>query len=165
MEAKDNGGVSVRELLEKAKAALKKFDHVMGIGDLCSVSEVHNILTMPRGEISKLTAVECGECAILLAQEAVFLQSEVNKLTAALNWCKAYLDKLIAPVIEQYGEKYTPAALKRVLAIKDNQTAVEVDRLIVQHQATLDNLAFMASTILQLKMSFEMMQTTKRGLR
>jgi hypothetical protein len=113
------------------------FEIKMGLGTLVAQNEVNRYLTMSQVEIRKLSAEECGEAAIVLCQEAAFLQNV----------------------------QYTPFSYRRELAIRQNERATELDTAMRKSVLIVETLEYMPTRLRHLSSTFEGLQQTKRGMR
>jgi vacuolar-type H+-ATPase subunit D/Vma8 len=120
---------------------------------------------MKQGELRKLSPIECGEASVLLCQEAAYLQSEINQSQIIVNWCKKEISKLIATEIDNVGSKYTPYEYRRILAIKQNNTASELDKILIAEESIIESVVYMANSLRSLSTVFDSLQKTKRGLK
>jgi hypothetical protein len=120
---------------------------------------------MSQVEIRKLSAEECGEAAIVLCQEAAFLQNVLNKAQSIANWCERSITKTIASEVDNVGTQYTPFSYRRELAIRQNERATELDTAMRKSVLIVETLEYMPTRLRHLSSTFEGLQQTKRGMR
>jgi len=156
---------TVYDRLLSIKQMLKEYDIKIGLGQLVCSNEVNQYLTMKQNEIRKLPPHECGEASVLLSQEAAFIQSETNKHLAVINWCNEAITCIIAAKVDQYGTRYTPFDYRRSLAIKDNELATDIHKVVLDERLRIDSMEYMSNALRNVARSFDTLQQTKRGMK
>ena len=141
---------------------LSKYTSSMGL-NIRPSNEVEHFLNLSQAELRKMTAEECGEASYIIAKAMTYIQLEINKLQADVNWCENYIQFLISKIIHTMGGQYTPFDYKRTLAIKQDDTAMEAHKVITQAKLRLDSLAFITNQLRAIALSFEGLQQTKRS--
>lgn len=157
--------LTVEQQLKWAEDLLDRYKKVSGIGELFGVSEVQRYLRMREAEINKLPATECGVAAVLLCQEAAFIQTEINKHQAIMDWCERSINVCIAGTVTGVGDRYTPFEYRRELAIKENEVATKLNDISREYKLLVDSMAYIPTTLRNLASKFESLQQTKRGMR
>jgi hypothetical protein len=137
----------------------------VGLGGLSANNEVQCYLKMPQKEIGQLSPHECGEAAVLLNQEAVFIQLQINKLKATTNWCRKKIVQSICKDIHTYGGKYTPYDYKHAIAVAEDSVTQELNSIKIDLELTLDALIDLPGILRNLAYTFGQMQQLKKGLK
>jgi hypothetical protein len=137
----------------------------LGLGKLQPTNDVEKYLNLTQPELRRMTAEDCGEAAYFISRAMTYIQLETNKVQADINWCEQYMHWLIASVIHTVGGQYTPFEYKRLLAIKQNDVAMELQKIIVAGKVRLDTMAFVTTQLRGLLTTFEGLQQTKRAQR
>ena len=147
----------------RAKIArlLEDYTNQMGL-NIRPSSDVEKFLNLSQAEVRQMTAEECGEASYIIAKAITYIQLQVNRMQADINWCESYIQFVISKTIQTVGGQYMPHEMKRVLAIKQDDSASEAHRVIVQAKLKLDSLAFVASQLRSMVSAFEGLQQTKR---
>ena len=157
--------LTIDEKLVKIAALLKAYPEKIGLGLLRPINEVHRFLTMSITEQRKLSAEECGEAAVVLNQEAVYVQLENNRIQADINWCEEYIKFIIAKNIASVGGKYTPFEYRKVLAIQQDDVAMKLHGIITNATLKLDAMQYIPNQLRGVSKSFGDLQQTKRSQR
>lgn len=146
---------------EKIQQLIKRYVEKVGLGNIQPKSEVEKFLNISQAEIRRMSDEECGEASVILNQEATYVQLEINRLQADLNWCNGYIEFIIANNIDNTGGKYTPYEYRRVLAIKENDVAVKVQKIINNIKLQIDAIHYIPNHLECISKSFEYLQNTK----
>lgn len=149
----------------KIIALLKQYPVKVGLGLLQPINEVNRYLTMTVNEQRKLTAEECGEAAVILNQSATYIQLEINRIKADINWCNNYINWLVANKVMEYGSTYTPFEYRRLLASRDNDVAMQLHGIIADAELQEQSLAYLPNALRATASSFGDLQQTKRSQR
>lgn len=157
--------ITHNEKREAIQSLIKKYQGQVGIGELTPNNEVNRFLNMTLNEQRKMDAIECGEASVVLSQSAVYIQLEINKTQADINWCNKYIDFLIADKIATSGNKYTPFDYKRIIAIRNNDVALELQAIINKAELRIDILKYIPNQIRGVASSFSELQQTKKTQR
>lgn len=109
--------------------------------------------------LSKMSAEDCGHAAYFLEQRAMYLQREINKETARVNWAKSLLEKHTAKILDNYqgyyNEKYQKAIANDVYLSKLNDIRIYA-------QARVDRLSYLPAKVSGMASKLDSMQQTKR---
>jgi hypothetical protein len=155
----------IDELREEVEKLLQNYPAKVGLGVIQPTNEVNQFLTMTISEQRKLSAEECGEAAIVLNQAATYIQLETNRMQADIDWCTEYINWIIAQDVANVGTKYTPYEYRRILAIKQNDVAMKLQKVISRAQLRIKSLAYMPTQLRATAASFADLQQTKRSQR
>ena len=141
---------------------LDEYSIKLGLGRLQATNEVEKYLNLSQADIRRLTPEECGEAAYLLNRAALYVQNEINKAQADINWCQTYIDFLIAKSIESVGGQYMPHDCKKTLAIRQNDVAMKLQEIITSAKLRLDAMSFIPNHLRALAGTFEKIQYDRR---
>lgn len=97
-----------------------------GLGKNTYNAVVDQYMNISPDVLSKMSADQLGEASYLLSQYALYLQREINQKKAILDWSDRNIDKLVMPILSNYGDKWTKFEEKRMSAILENPHAVEL---------------------------------------
>lgn len=89
-------------------------------------SKAEEYLNISQELLQNYSAEMCSEMAFYLSQYGAFLQKEINRHKAIVNWANESINYIIAPYVDQYGGQYTPFAIKKAWAIRENPEAKEL---------------------------------------
>lgn len=121
--------------IEKEVGQLNTFlDNYMsniGLGKL-SESDISRYINLNEPKLKAMSAEECSMGAYLLSQEALFVQSEINKYQAQFDFAKAKIKRSVAAKLSEYGGKFATNETREILAIRDNSYAQ--DMLVVANK-------------------------------
>lgn len=118
----------------------------LGLGKLTD-SPVNQYLKLTSSDLRGMSPEACFEAAYLLNQEALFLQNEINKQQAQLDFAKARLAKTIAPVLNNYGGKYCSFETRQMLAIRENSYAQQLQTIIHKSERIIARLNYLPSQL------------------
>lgn len=152
----------VDEKRAKANELVQKYTESVGLGVLRPVNEVNRFLTVTVHDIRRMSAEECGEAAVILNQEATYVQLQCNQIQADVNWCEQYVNFLVANTVMSCGSQYTPFEVRKTIAIKNDDVAMKVQAAIVNARLRLDALSYMPNQLRATASSFADLQQTKR---
>ncbi len=150
---------------ERVTRLLDLYPAKVGLGVLQPINEVNRYLTMSGAERRKMDAEDCGEAAVTLNQAGTYIQLELNKIRADINWCNKYIDWLVSNTITQYGTKWTPFEYRRLLASKDNDVALKLHTIISDAELQAQSLEYLPNQLRATAASYSELQQTKRRQR
>lgn len=133
------------------------------LGRLSANNDIEKYLNLSQAELRRMSAEECGEAAYIISRAMTYLQLEVNKVQADTNWCEQYIDWIISKTLHAVGSQYLPVQYKRMLAIRQDDTAKELYAIVVSAKARLDSMNFVTAQLRGVLTSFEGLQQTKRN--
>ena len=141
---------------------LLSYQQKMHLAKLVVHNEVEEFLNKSFVELKQMTRVECAEAAVLLSEEALYVQLQVNKETAIIKWADKLINELIAGKVSNYGDQYTSSEHRVILAIKNNEAAQKLDQIRTQAQLRVDSMFFVMSHLRQVASSLEKLEEAKR---
>ena len=151
---------SLAELSKQVDDVIREYEKSLGIKNINPEIPAEKYLTMPQDEISRLKAEGCGEASVILAQYAFYLQRSLNVETRRVNWAQSMIERSIAPIMKNYSASSAPE--RRMMAIKDNEFAMNCERLRVEAQARVDQINYLSAKVDALSYRFADLQQTKR---
>jgi hypothetical protein len=108
-------------------------------------TDVDKYLTMSRDEFSKMDPEDLGQAAWVLSRYALYVQKEHNLHFTRKSWAEENVKLVIAKeTIQQRGTSYEE---RRLLAIKDNDVAMKLERIRVEAQNRTNMLYNLATRI------------------
>ncbi len=125
-------------------------------------SEAEFYLTLSSDKIKLLTATEASEAAIILFQAINFIQLDYNKHQINYNWCQRFLNYLTASEWNNVGTKYTPYEIKKMMVVKTNDVAEQIQKLITEISVYIDGLKDVIINLRSLANSFEKLSYNKK---
>ncbi len=147
---------------DKVQKLLQDYPIKVGLGSLAPNNDVQKFLTVTQSEIRRMSAEECGEASVILNQAATYIQLEINRVQADIDWCEQYIHFLISDTIANCGSQYTPFEYRKEIAIKQNDVATKLKSIVVQAQLRLQVLSYMPNQLRATSLSFSNLQQTKR---
>lgn len=126
-------------------------------------SEVEKYLNLTQEEVRRMTAEECGEASYIIAKAMTFIQLEVNKVQADINWCESYIQFVVSKTIQNVGTQYMPFDYKKMIAIRQDDTAMQANKVIVEAKIKIDTLSFVSNQLRMVAQAFDGLQQTKRS--
>jgi len=132
--------------LGKMNDFLDGYEKKIGLSNI-SESDVSQYLNMNQDMLRKLTPDDCAEGAYLLTQEALFIQHEINKHQAQLDWAQARINKEIAPDLNNFGGRFATFETRQILAIKNNGYASELQTIVDKAQRIITRIAYLPNKL------------------
>lgn len=153
-ESSEEPKVSAAELeVKKLDSFLDGYMMKIGLGNI-SESDVSKYFNLNEAKLKAMSAEDCSMGAYLLIQEALYVQGEINKYQAQLDFAKSKMKRAVAPKISEYGGKFSTNETRELLAIKDNSYASEFlviankcERIIARLQYVPTQLRAMAEML------------------
>ncbi len=108
----------------KLTTYLDSYMNKVGLGNLTE-SDVAKYFNLTEAKLKAMSAEECSVGSCLLVQEALFIQGEINKHQAQLDFAKSKMKRSVAAKVSEYGGKFSTNETRETLAIKDNSYASE----------------------------------------
>jgi len=153
----------VDERRAKIARLLEEYVVKIGIGKILPTNEVEKYLNLTQPELRKMSAEDCGEAAYLIAKSMTYIQLEINRIQADINWCENFIQWTVAKIIQTVGGQYTPFDYKRTLAIQQNDATSAAHKAIVEAKLRIDAMAFITNQLRMVAQTLEGLQQTKRS--
>lgn len=126
-------------------------DYEKGIGlpnysnDSLPEEELQQYLTMNRNVLEKLDIVQCAEIAYRIGQYGFHVQRTLNREQARMNWAENEIKITIADEINNYkGYGYIE---KSSQAIKHNDKANQLNKIVTFAKQRMDRLTYLSSSL------------------
>lgn len=132
--------------LEKMDNFLDSYEQKIGIGNI-GESNVDQYLNMNQDMLRKLSPEDCAEGAYILTQEALFVQHEINKHQAQMDWASARIAKTISGELDQYGGRFATFDTRKILAIKHNSYASELQGIVDKAQRIITRISYLPNKL------------------
>lgn len=148
---------------DKMDESLDKFELGIGIPKM-KETDVAQYLNMNAETLNRLTAEECAEGAYLLNQEALYVQRTINKYKAHMDWANSRIMRAIAGDIENHGGRFTRDDARRVMAIKSNSAAQELQVIVDRAERVIARLSYVPNHLTKIASVLLDYRYTKMGL-
>jgi len=125
---------------------LDSYEKKIGLGNI-GESDVGIYLNMNQDLLRKFSPDDCADGAYLLTQEALYVQHEINKYQAQADWAKSRIDKEISGQLDQYGSRFATFETRKVLAIKNNSYAAELQGIVDRAQRIIARLSYLPNKL------------------
>lgn len=155
-----NKGSSLADLSRQVDEVIREYEKSLGINNVNPNIPAEKYLTLPQEDMASMTAEECGEASIILAQYAFYLQRSLNVETRRVGWSQSMIERSIAPLMKNYNA--SSAGERRMMAIKDNEFALSCEKLRTEAQARVDQINYLSAKVDALSYRFADLQQTKR---
>jgi hypothetical protein len=139
METENLVGKKLEQIDEILTSYLKSY----GIDIHANDNSITQYIEMSKESIAKLSQEECYEIALLFLQKSTQIQMEINKHTRTYNWANENIKAFIADKIGKYGGQYTPAEMKKTMAIQDNDYTKKLYQVARTTKNYLDTLEYL----------------------
>lgn len=139
--------------LEKLDYSLEVYEESIGLKGFTE-TDVSKFMSMNAEDLRKLSPEECVEGAYLLNQEALYVQHEINKYKAQLDWANSRINRAISKDVAQYSagnsKDYTPFEYKRINAIKGNSAAQPLQQVVDKAERIIARLSYIPNHLSKL---------------
>lgn len=152
------------EKREKMLRLGEEYSSKLGLGKIQNQSEFEKIINFSSKELRNMDAEDCGEAAYILSQSITYIQLEINKIQADINWCNEYIDWIISKEIGNIGG-YLPYLNKRILAIQQNDVAQKLYTIVINAKYKLDSVGFITDKLKGCLQVLESLLYIKKGQR
>lgn len=129
------------ESIDQIEQILSEYESRVGLNEFknpLDKDELDNYLTMNRDVLEKFSYEECGYIAYRLGQFSFHIRRAQNREKARIRWAEKRIDVLIAGELNNYnGYGYREKAPQ---AIKGNEAAVKVERILINAGQRFDRL-------------------------
>jgi len=126
-----------------------------------TASEATRLLALDHSQLPRMSAVECGEAAVVLLFFSAHLQRAVNVESSRVRWADESIKRLIgAKLGHQKGYGYEE---RRLGAISQNQAAQKLERIRVHALIRQDRISFLAAKVEALAKALDGLRQAKRG--
>lgn len=106
-------------------------------------SDISFYMELNQEGLRKLSPEECYEGAYILKKEALYVQSQANKIAAQLKWAQGRVSAIISPELQSYGGRNISFETQRNLAIRNNDVARNIHNNIIKKcELTLERLSY-----------------------
>lgn len=140
-------------------------DYEKGIGlPKMRETDIAKYLNLNSEQLNKMTAEECAEGAYLLNQEALYVQREINKYQAHMGWANSRIMRAIASDIENHGGRFTRDDARRVMAVKSNSAAQDLQKIVDKAERIISRLSYVPNHLTKLANTLLDYRFTKTGL-
>jgi hypothetical protein len=135
--------------LETLDKALDSYEESIGLKKFTE-TDVTVYMNLNSEDLRKMSPEECVEGAYLLNQEALYVQHEINKHRAQMDWAIARINREVTKDIPQYGDRFTPFDYKRVLAIKNSASASKLQQIVDKAERIIARLSYIPNHLTKL---------------
>lgn len=166
MSGKEN--LPITDKLAQIDAVLDEFSVKAGVPPIFDEAKVNEGLRLfgqiSIDKLSKLTADELGELAIILSQIVLHIQQASNREFAKHTWLEEELNKYCAKEAPNYGNRYTPYDERKSLVIDGDDYAFRLHSAQRYTKMRMNRLSFIPQRVETLiKTILELQQTRRRN--
>lgn len=136
----------VQQDLAKLEGFLEDYEAKIGLTKF-GTSDVSKYLTIDQQGLKMLSPEECGEAAYLLNQEAMYIQHELNKYQAQMDWANARINRSIAADLNNHGGRFATFETRQILAVKSNSYAKELQGIVDKAQRIITRLSYLPNRL------------------
>lgn len=154
--------ITTEEQLEQLNKLLVNYDITMGLGTpMVASNAIEKYLKATQADLKSMSQQECCEANVLFNQAATFIQRELNKQSAILEWAEDKLKRLIAGEIENAGSKYMPYDYRKELVVAQNDVAVKLSKVITEAKLRVKSMEFIPTQLRNHAASFHSLSIFK----
>jgi hypothetical protein len=164
MTAENNGEkelLTVEDRLGAALSMLDEYDKKYNINISCP-NDVDYYINLSTNELLGLSAEDCGNGAYILSCYAAYLQKELNRELAKLNWAEHNLNIAIGNLVDKYGDGFVKFDVKKSKIIKQDKYAAALNQIIINASLVRDEFYSVTNRIYQVANMLNELQQTKR---
>jgi len=132
--------LNAKDRLSRFVDATEKYIDGQHVGLIKINPEVVNVLNYDSAVLHSLSSEQCLSAAYILFSYADYLQTLYNSNLVKLHWSIDAINKVISPVLKQYGDKYTKHEQKYYEAVQDNEFARSLNNIKMHATARVDML-------------------------
>jgi hypothetical protein len=154
---------TVDKRYDEIKTTIDSYYQQVKLGSLVSNNEVEKFLTLGATERRKLDPRQAAEAALILTQQAAYIQTEINRHIAVQDWCTEQIDGIVSTTFQNYGSQYTPKEYKRKAAIRESDAATKLERIRLHAQLRINTLNYLPTYLHRVAQSYEVLARTFVG--
>ena len=110
-------------------------------------NDVETYMNMSRPQMEKLSQEDCAQIAYVLSSYAFYLQRMHNREIARITWAKSMLKDALADSVDQYHVKFSTYDERKSKAIKHDEYANNINKIMTYAQTRADRLTFLSNGI------------------
>lgn len=156
--------MTIDERMEALDQALNDYEQVNGLPSIQGQNddtELSEYLSMPRSQMTAMSAQDCFEIAYRLAQYAVFVTRLYNKEQARITWAEAAILETSAPQLSSY-DKWMKHEVKLELIARSDEAVRKLVSICRYAQQRVHRLNFISSGIKHMSETLINMGRAKR---
>lgn len=150
--------LKVEDAWKKVNDVVQEYLSSLGVNKIQYNPEVEEVLNLTRSQIRNMQDVELRENSFLLSQYSLFVQREINRHYAQLEWANQNLNALVGKYASNYGTQYTKWEEKYAMIVSDNAYAKSLFQMVKQASLRVKNLEFISGKISLLARIFSSME-------
>jgi hypothetical protein len=136
----------VQQDLGKLEGFLDDYEAKIGLVNITG-SDVSSYLNLNQDSLRKLSPDDCAEGAFLLMKESLYVQHEINKYKAQLEWAKGRIERTIAGDLNNHGGRFATFETRQILAIKNNSYAQQLQQIVDRAQRIITRLSYLPNRL------------------
>lgn len=139
--------LSQNEMLAKFEEIINEYENKIGLNRIKKSEEIDLILELTASDMSRMTALQCGEAAFILFQYSAYIQKEVNRHNVRKYWGEKQLEILLGKYGDQYGDGYTKYEIRLAKLVIGDDAARLINKIIIHASARVMELHDMSNRI------------------
>jgi len=152
---------SVKKRVEVLDSYLDNFSKGIGLGKVQLNIEAQQFLNLTYSELNKYDEQECNVAAYILEQYALFLQKYTNRLQARYEWASDNIEKIVAKLAMNYGDKFTKYEMRKQMIIADNEYATALYAIVMETKVKIADIAFIVRNITSISNTLKSLAKSK----
>ncbi len=157
-EVKDG---SVKDSINTLDSFLDRHDKGIGLGKIQLNTEAEQFLNLTYSELNKYDEQECNVASYILEQYALFLQKYTNRLQARHDWASDNIEKIVAKLAMNYGDKFTKYEMRKQMIIADNEYAGALYAIVMETRVKSADVAFIVKNITSISNTLKSLAISK----
>lgn len=154
--------MNVDEHIKQLTEKLDNYERSLGITNVIVPSNISDIINLPEDRLKVMSAEELGENSYRLQQFSFSLCKELNRQKTIISWANRAIDYLLCSKYDEYGGQYTPAATRKMWAIKDNEVTEKIYKILVDSEQKVLSLDGMPERIESMSYRLNQLQQSRR---
>lgn len=152
---------SVEERVDILDSFLDDFNKNLGLGKVQLNTEAQQFLNLTYSELNKYDEQECNVAAYILEQYALFLQKETNRIQARRDWASDNIEKIVAKLAMNYGDKFTKYEMRKQMIVADNEYAGALYAIVMETRVKSTEISFIVRNITSISNTLKSLAISK----
>lgn len=152
---------SVKDSIATLDSFLDRHNKGIGLGKIQLNTEAEQFLNLTYSELNKYDEQECNVASYILEQYALFLQKYTNRLQARHDWASDNIEKIVARLAMNYGDKFTKYEMRKQMIIADNEYAGALYAIVMETKVKSADIAFIVRNITSISNTLKSLAISK----
>ena len=152
---------SVKDRIDTLDSFLDSHNKALGLGKVQLNTEAQQFLSLTYSELNRYNEQECNIASYILEQYALYLQKYTNRLQAKHDWASDNIEKIVAKLAMNYGDKFTKYEMRKQMIIADNEYAGALHAIVMETRVKSADIAFIVKNITSISNTLKSLAISK----